>query len=254
MIFERGLAQSRSRAVLLLQEGSVSVNGKIVTKASFEVGDTDDITVIDSIGYVGRGGLKLQYALDRFLIDVNDKTCLDIGASTGGFTQCLLKYGASNVVAVDVGHGQMNESISSDPRVTLLENTNAKALQPEMIGGKKQIIVMDVSFISQTEIYPAMFECLEDDGCAITLVKPQFEAGSSFLNQKGIVKDKRVYYTVLNKISENARLYGFCVKDACVSSILGGDGNVEFLVLIKKGDESFDFVPLYNSVLKGEEY
>lgn len=239
-VFEKGLVQSRSRAALLINENSVSVNGKIINKASFDVKDSDVITVVDSIMYVGRGGLKLEGALKTFDIDVTGLEALDIGASTGGFTQCLLKFGAKNVVAVDVGHDQMDLLLKNDPRVTLFENTNAKVITPEMIGGKKDIAVMDVSFISQTEIFNAMFSCLKEDGIAITLVKPQFEAGSKYLNKKGIIKDKKVYFDVFNKIETSLNAFSYGIKDACYSSILGGDGNTEFLILITKNPPKFD--------------
>lgn len=239
-IFERGLVQSRSRASLLLNENSVKVNGIIVSKASLDVKDDDIIEVIDSIGYVGRGGLKLEAALKNFNIDISGKDALDIGASTGGFTQCLLNFKAKSVVAVDVGHGQMHESLLKDKRVTLMEKFNAKNLTPEIIGGKKDIIVMDVSFISQTEIFEAMFSCLSNDGVAVTLVKPQFEVGSKNLNKKGIVKDKRIYLDVFLKIQNSAKKYGYSVFNICDSPILGGDGNKEFLCEIRQGESNFD--------------
>ena len=248
-IFQRGIVQSRSRAALLIDENSVFVNGKIISKASFEVNDDDIIEVIDSIGYVGRGGLKLEFALKKFNIGVLGKTALDIGASTGGFTQCLLKFGADSVCAVDVGHGQMHESLLKDSRVMLIEKLNAKNLSPEIINGKKDIAVMDVSFISQTEIFPAMFSCVNENGIAITLVKPQFELGSKFLNKKGIVKDKKVYKEVLYKIQENALIYGFSIYEICNSPILGGDGNTEFFVEIKRGESNFECV--YERFLRG---
>lgn len=240
-IFERGLAQSRSRAALLINENGVKVNGKTINKASFDVNENDEIAVVDSIGYVGRGGLKLEGALKNFNVNVSGLDALDIGASTGGFTECLLGFSAKSVTAVDVGHDQMDSKIKDDPRVTLLENTNAKALTPQLIGGKKDIAVMDVSFISQTEIYSAMFSCLKDNGIAITLVKPQFEAGSKYLNKKGVIKDKKVYLDVLKKIENSAKLFSFGVKNACVSSVVGGDGNVEFLILLEKYAPEFDF-------------
>ncbi len=239
-IFEKGLVQSRSRASLLINENSVKVNGKIISKASYDVKDDDIIEVIDSIKYVGRGGLKLEAALRNFNIDVSDKDTLDIGASTGGFTQCLLKFNARSVVAVDVGHGQLHESLLKDDRVTLIEKFNAKNLTPEVIGGKKDIIVMDVSFISQTEIFEAMFSCLKDDGAAVTLVKPQFEVGSNNLNKKGIVKDKKIYSDVFLKIQNSAQKYGYSVFNICDSPILGGDGNKEFLFEIRRGESNFD--------------
>lgn len=248
-IFHRGLVQSRSRAAMLISENSVKVNGIIVSKSSYEVTDVDYIEVLDSIGYVGRGGLKLEGALKFFNVDVSGKSALDIGASTGGFTQCLLRHGALEVVAVDVGYGQLHETLLGDKRVRLIEKFNAKNLTESIIGGKKDIAVMDVSFISQTEIYSAMFSCLKTDGFAITLVKPQFEAGSKYLNKKGIVKDKKVFKEVLEKIEKSANYFGYSVFDICQSPILGGDGNIEFLVKIMQGKSNFEI--LCNELLKG---
>ncbi len=226
---------------MLIIQGDVKVNGKIIIKPSFDVTDTDTLIVNDSIGYVGRGGLKLQYALEQFCVNVNGLDALDIGASTGGFTQCLLEHGAKSVVAEDVGHGQMAQEIADDERVVLLENTNARFLTEQMINGKKDICVMDVSFISQTVIFESMFSVLKDNGIAITLVKPQFEAGSKFLNKKGVIKDKRVYRRILENIDLEARKHGFGVENACVSPIKGGDGNTEFLILLVRNSKGFDF-------------
>jgi 23S rRNA (cytidine1920-2'-O)/16S rRNA (cytidine1409-2'-O)-methyltransferase len=233
----------------LIDNNSVKVNGVIVSKASYDIKDNDNIEVFDSIGYVGRGGLKLEEAIKTFNIDISGKEALDIGASTGGFTQCLLKYGAKSVVAVDVGCGQMHKSLIDDERVTLIEKFNAKDLNPELINGKKHIAVMDVSFISQTEIYSAMFSCLNEDGIAITLVKPQFEVGGKFLNKKGIVKDKKIYKDVFLKMQYNANKYGYSVWNICDSPILGGDGNKEFLFEIRRGQSDFDI--LCERALKG---
>lgn len=240
-IFERGLAQSRSRAEQLLRAGSVQVNGVVETKPSRQVEESDVLLVQDTIGYVGRGGLKLEYALNEFEIDCRGKTALDIGASTGGFTQCLLRRGAEKVTAVDVGHGQMAPELAADERVCLLENTNARILTPAMLGGRAELAVMDVSFISQTVLYPAVFSCVEEEAPVITLVKPQFEAGGRYLNKKGVVKDSSVYGTVLAAVDRCAREFGRGIAKVCTSPILGGDGNTEFLVWLKKDAPPQDF-------------
>lgn len=240
-VFLRGLAQSRSRAEQLIASGDVFVNGMPVNKASYSVEESDRILVQDSIGYVGRGGLKLEYALDTFGIVCQGKKALDIGASTGGFTQCLLRRGVQKVIAVDVGHGQMAPELVKDPRVVLLENTNARYLTPEMTGGRAELAVMDVSFISQTVLYPALFSCMEEQAPIITLVKPQFEAGSRCLNKKGVVKDPTVYPKVFETIDRHARALGRGVAKVCMSPVLGGDGNREFLVLLEKGAQKFEF-------------
>lgn len=241
-IAQKGLVQSRSRAEQLISDGSVKVNGKTVTKPAFSVEENDKIEISDSINYVGRGGLKLEYAINKFNISVNGADAIDIGASTGGFTECLLNFGAKSICAVDVGHGQMAEKLKADPRVTLLENTNARFITPEIIGGRKDLAVMDVSFISQTAIFSALFECVNDSADIVTLVKPQFEAGSEFLSKKGIIKDRRIYKSVLEKIDLSTNEFGYGIKNACVSPIKGGDGNTEFLVHIKKDvQKTFNF-------------
>lgn len=241
-IAQKGLVQSRNRAEQLITGGNVKVNGRAVTKPAYSVEETDTVEISDSINYVGRGGLKLEYALKEFDICVQGADAVDIGASTGGFTECLLNSGAKSVCAVDVGHGQLAEKLLLDPRVILLENTNARFLTAEMIGGKKDIAVMDVSFISQTAIYGALFKCVSDEADIVTLIKPQFEAGNEFLSKKGIIKDSRIYQSVLERIDSEARKFGYGIKNACVSPIKGGDGNTEFLAYIKRDiEQRFDF-------------
>lgn len=247
-VFLRGLAQSRSRAEQLIASGDVFVNGLPVNKTSYSVEESDRILVRDSIGYVGRGGLKLEYALDTFKIVCRGKKALDIGASTGGFTQCLLRRGVQKVIAVDVGHGQMAPELIEDPRVVLLENTNARYLTPEMTGGKAELAVVDVSFISQTALYPALFSCMEELAPVITLVKPQFEAGSRYLNKKGVIKDPAVYPKVLEAIDRCARALGRGVKKVCSSPVLGGDGNREFLILLEKDAPKQNFEAVENDI------
>lgn len=218
----------------MILRGDVQVNHVLVQKPSYQVKESDMISVNDSIGYVGRGGLKLEYALETFEIVCEGKKALDIGASTGGFTQCLLNRGAQSVIAVDVGHGQMAPVLAQDKRVRLLENTNARTLTPTLLGGRVDLAVMDVSFISQTVLYPAVFSCVEEEAPVIALVKPQFEAGSRYLNKKGVVKDKKVFLNVLENIDACARKSGRGIAEYCVSPILGGDGNTEFFVWLKK--------------------
>lgn len=230
-IFQRGLAQSRSRGRMLIEGGSVRINGEVCTKASRNVLPEDEITAEDTVGFVSRGGLKLEVALKQFKIDPTGKTTLDVGASTGGFTQCLLQNGAARVWAVDVGKGQMATPLAADERVRLFEGVNARSLSPEFLGGKAQLAVMDVSFISQTLLYPAVFSCVEADGPVITLIKPQFEAGREHLNKNGIVKDSRIHLQVLEHIASAARENGRFLTDAVPSPIEGGDGNREFLGL-----------------------
>ena len=187
-VFEQKKAQSRSRAEMLILSGAVKVNGRVVQKPSQNVEEKDIIDVED-IAYVGRVGLKLEGALDAFELDVNGLVALDIGASTGGFTQCLLKRGVKKVFAIDVGHGQMAKEIADDDRVELFEDTNARDIYPQMFSQSADIAVMDVSFISQTTLYPALFACTDK---VVALVKPQFELEKRFLTKKVIVKDKKL--------------------------------------------------------------
>ena len=250
-LMERGLVPSRSRAALLIEGGGVCVNEKTVRKCSFETTESDELSVNDLIGYVGRGGLKLENALSVFGVSCAGRHALDIGASTGGFTECLLRFGAASVTAVDVGHGQMHPSLVNDPRVINMENTNARLLTPDAVGGKKDLAVMDVSFISQSVIYPSLFSCVKPEAPIITLVKPQFEAGSRYLNKKGVIKDKKVYLSVLRDLDAAAHALGRGVTKAMVSPILGGDGNMEFLVLLETTDCVFDFSGVYHDALKG---
>lgn len=244
-VFEQKKAQSRSRAEMLILSGAVKVNGRVVQKPAQNVEEKDVIEVED-IAYVGRGGLKLEGALDAFELNVDGLVALDIGASTGGFTQCLLKRGAKKVFAIDVGHGQMAKEIADDCRVELFEDTNARDIYPQMFSQKADIAVMDVSFISQTTLYPALFACVDR---VVALVKPQFELEKRFLTKKGIVKDKKLYLSVIKKIENAANALGMQIEKACVSSILGGDGNTEFLVLLTKGNKKFDI----EKFLKGEQ-
>lgn len=236
-VYLRKLAQSRSRAEMLIVSGAVKVNGTVVTKPSKEVEETD-VILAEDIGYVGRGGLKLEHAIDTFLTKVNGRVFADIGASTGGFTQCLLKKGAKHVYSIDVGHGQLAEEIRKDGRVTVMEDTNARELNREMFEHCIEGCVMDVSFISQTALYDSIFSLT--DGELISLIKPQFEAGKQYLNKKGIIKNKNVYGMVLKRIESSANIYGRRIEKICVSPILGGDGNKEFLALITKGESIID--------------
>ena len=232
-VYERGLVQSRSRAEQLIKNGDVRVNGEVCVKTSINVLENDVIDVTDTVHFVGRGGLKLKKALEEFDVSCSGKTVLDIGASTGGFTQCLLENGAKKVFAIDVGTAQLAPQLKNDARVVIMEKTNARTITPDMFGKKADMAVMDVSFISQTAIFPALFSCVEQSGEIITLIKPQFELDGSKLNKNGIVKDKKLYKKVIENIDQHARLYGRKITKMCESPVLGGDGNTEFLVLLE---------------------
>ena len=230
----RGLCSSRSRAQVLISEGHVTVNGQICMKPSQKVTDEDVLEVTQALPYVGRGGYKLAYALAEFQITPAGLRCLDIGASTGGFTDCLLQNGAQSVLAVDVGHGQIAPQLREDPRVTVLEGTDIRSLPADTEGLPADFICCDVSFISLTQIFPVLTGLLRGGGYAVVLVKPQFEAGPSALNKHGVVRDPKVHQRVLREIRNAAALAGLLPRSACESPVKGGSGNTEFLLLLEK--------------------
>ncbi|MBQ0101258.1 MAG: TlyA family RNA methyltransferase [Firmicutes bacterium] len=235
---ERKLAPSRSAAASLIKNGQVTVNGTAVTKPSHEVEDGDTVAVLDgdSGKYVSRGGLKLEKALSFFRVDPAGLTCCDIGASTGGFTDCLLKNGAKKVYAVDCGHGQLHPSLIGDGRVVSLEGVNAKALTCDTLGEKADLCVMDVSFISQVKLYPAVCSVLKPGGRFISLIKPQFEVGRSGIGKGGIVKNDKIREKAKDDVIACAALHGLACKGVTLSPIKGGDGNTEYLALFMKED------------------
>lgn len=227
-----GKARSRTHAASLIKEGCVTVNGKAVLKPAQEINDTDTVDVIQpKVAYVSRGGLKLHGALETLGINAAGLECADIGASTGGFTDCLLSRGAKHVVAVDTGSGQLAPSLAADPRVTNLENCNARYMTEETVGGCKDLVVADVSFISQTLLIPAIAGILKKDGRYICLVKPQFECGREALNKNGIVRDKKYHLAALRKVHTALTEAGLYPVAVLRSSITGGDGNSEFLFM-----------------------
>ena len=230
-VFEHGLANSRTDAKKLVIEGAVSVNGVTVMKPAYDVADSDEVSVDSSEHrFVSRGGFKLEGALEKFGISVNGALALDVGASSGGFTDCLLQNGANHVIAVDSGSGQMAMSLRDDDRVTVIENFNARYMKPEDFEYSPTVVVMDVSFISATCIIPAIFEVSADGADFICLVKPQFEVGRAGVGKGGIVKDERLRRSALDKVVNFAKAIGFEHKSSCVSPIKGGDGNIEYLV------------------------
>lgn len=238
-LFAKGLAKSRSFAKMLITDGYVEINGKAIKKPSFEVGDNDEVTVTgEPYSFVSRGGVKLEEALSAFSIDVSGMCAVDIGASSGGFTDCLLKRGAEKVFAVDSGSGQLVSSLCSDARVVNIENYNARNLNAEDLGTLCDIAVTDVSFISQTLIIPAAVSVLRDGGIYVSLIKPQFECGKSGLGKGGIVKNKNVMAQAIKKVIDCAYENGLGCKGLIASPIFGGDGNTEFLMYCVKGEDS----------------
>ena len=233
----RGLAESRQKARGLIEAGLVTVNGQPVTKPAQPVAEGDALAVLgDACPWVGRGGLKLEKALSAFGVDPTGRVCMDIGASTGGFTDVLLKAGAAKVYAIDAGTGQLHPSLKNDPRVADMEKVNARALDPGMFDPAPTLAVMDVSFISIKLILPAALRVLGAGGRMVTLVKPQFEAGRARVGKGGIVSSAAVHADVLREIVDFVPTLGWAVRALDFSPIAGGSGNREFLADLVPAD------------------
>ena len=230
---ERGLAPSRERARALILAGAVTVDGRPVTKAGAQIDPAAAIAVIgNDHPYVGRGGVKLAHALDTFQVDVRGREALDIGASTGGFTDVLLQRGAVRVVALDVGHGQLDWAIRTDPRVVVIEHFNARRLTLAQLPGPVDVVVIDVSFISLRQILPVVPPLLRPDADIVALLKPQFEAGRGEVS-KGIIRDPAVHARVLDEVTASAGEVGLTRVGVTSSPITGQKGNVEFLIHLR---------------------
>ncbi len=238
LLVERGLAASRERARALILAGQVRVGGVPATKAGMTVAPDADVTLATrDHPYVGRGGLKLAHALDTFAISVDGAVALDIGASTGGFTDVLLQRGAAHVLALDVGHGQLDWKLRNDPRVTVLERVNARFLTPDHLPEGRRvfdIITIDVSFISLTLILPNAVPLLRPDGHIVALVKPQFEAGRAEVGKGGIVRDEAVRARVVDEVVAAADRLGLRREGMTESPIAGMEGNKEFLLHLRR--------------------
>lgn len=239
-LVEGGYVPSRQRARVLIEKGLVSIDGAAVKKPAQPIPEGEHtVEVRNDLPFVSRGGLKLAAALERFRVLPQGFAALDIGASTGGFTDCLLQNGAARVIAVDSGSGQLVESLTNDARVVSLEHTNARDLTLDQIGGERvDLIVMDVSFISATYIIPRFTALLRDGGEAICLIKPQFEVGRAMLGKGGIVKDAKAHRYAVERVFEAARAAGLTPVGLMPSPIEGGDGNREFLAHFTYGNDS----------------
>ncbi|MCL6642388.1 MAG: TlyA family RNA methyltransferase [Candidatus Bipolaricaulota bacterium] len=234
LLVERGLFQSRAQAQRAILAGHVRVNGQIVDKPSTQIPSDAHIELKEKPRYVSQGGIKLEHALRFFQLDVTDKVCLDIGASTGGFTDCLLQHGARRVYAVDVGKGQLDWKLRADPRVVALEEINARYLKPQQIGEPVDIATVDVSFISLKLILPPLREIVKPRGDLICLVKPQFEAGREHVTRGGVVKDSFVHQRVLEDLASFVHTQlKLSVINATYSPIKGPAGNIEFFMHIR---------------------
>ena len=233
LLVQKGLAPSRQKAQELIRSGKVTANGKLIMKSSNELPQTCEMICERGCEFVGRGGLKLKAALDGFEIDVSGLTVADIGASTGGFCDCMLQRGAAKIYAVDVGHNQLAQLIKSDSRVISLEGMNAKDLDYNIFGGKIDFLTADLSFISATLLFDKFRKVLKDNASAVILIKPQFETGKKRIGKHGIVKDPKVHLEILKNATDNAQKNGFKVCGLMNSPITGGDGNIEFLIYLK---------------------
>lgn len=238
-VFERGLAETREKAKALIMAGSVYLNGQKALKGGTAVKDTDIIEVRGAVNpYVSRGGLKLHKAVQNFGLSLEGCVCMDIGASTGGFTDCMLSNGAAKVYAIDVGYGQLAWKLRCDERVVNMERTNFRYVTHEQIPEQVDFASVDVSFISLRKILPVMRELLRDGGRAVCLIKPQFEAGRENVGKKGVVRDRAVHESVVASITEFAVESGFNVCNVDFSPIKGPEGNIEYLMLVEKSDSA----------------
>jgi 23S rRNA (cytidine1920-2'-O)/16S rRNA (cytidine1409-2'-O)-methyltransferase len=229
LLVERGLVESRAKAQALILAGQVMVGGQRAEKAGHAVPQDARIELLEQLRYVSRGGLKLEKALDHFGIQVKGRVCLDTGASTGGFTDCLLQHGAVRVYAVDVGAGQLDWKLRNDPRVVVKEGINARYLRLEDLGEQVDFAVCDVSFISVTLILPALLPVLKPAAEMVILVKPQFEVGREQVGKGGIIRDPELHQAACNRVEEAVRKSGFRT-DITESPIRGAEGNREFLL------------------------
>ena len=230
LVTERGLAESRERAKTLIMTGQVYVDNQKADKPGDTFAEEAQIEVRGKgLRYVSRGGLKLEKAMKEFDLELTGTVCMDIGASTGGFTDCMLQNGAEKVYAVDVGYGQLAWSLRQDPRVVCMERTNVRYLTPEQIQEPLDFGSVDVSFISLRLILPALRGLMKPEGEVVCLVKPQFEAGREKVGKKGVVRDPKVHLEVLEQFLENAAACGFAVKEMTFSPIRGPEGNIEYL-------------------------
>jgi 23S rRNA (cytidine1920-2'-O)/16S rRNA (cytidine1409-2'-O)-methyltransferase len=235
LVLDRGLAPSRERAKALIMAGQVVVDDHLADKAGLMVPVTAEIRLKgEPLPYVSRGGLKLAHGLDQFQINVEGLSAMDVGASTGGFTDCLLQRGATRVIAVDVGYGQLAWKLREDPRVLNLEKTNIRYLEPETLPEIPELAVIDASFISLDKVLPQTLRLIREEGTVVALIKPQFEVGRGQVGKGGVVKDEKKHAEVVANVSALAESLGLQVLGVCESPILGPKGNKEFLIHLKK--------------------
>lgn len=238
LMVKQNLAPSREKAKAMIMAGSVLVDGQREDKAGSMFPDTVKLTVKgNTLPYVSRGGLKLEKAMTHFGLVLEGRVCMDVGASTGGFTDCMLQNGAAKVYAVDVGHGQLDWKLRNDPRVVCMERTNIRYVTPEQLQEKAGFVSIDVSFISLTKVLPPVRELMEEEAEMVCLIKPQFEAGREKVGKKGVVRDPAVHREVIEKVVDFAKGLGFAVLHLEYSPIKGPEGNIEYLLHLKKQEE-----------------
>ncbi len=256
-VFNEGYAESRQRAQALIMSGIVYVNNQKADKSGTMIKETDKVEVRGKdLKYVSRGGLKLEKAINEYQFDLNEKICMDIGASTGGFTDCMLQNGATKVYSVDVGYGQLAWKLRTDERVINLEKTNIRNVDDELIKEKIDFFSVDVSFISLKHIFPVAFKISKEDVLGVCLIKPQFEAGREKVGKKGVVRDSLVHKEVIINVMQFAKDNGFFIKELTFSPIKGPEGNIEFLAVVSKNEEDAKITleDIEQVVLKSKEF
>ena len=247
LLVERGFFDSREKAKAVIMAGEVFVKGQREDKAGSKFDREVDIEVKGRVlRYVSRGGLKLEKAVNVFNIDLKDKICIDIGSSTGGFTDCMLQNGAAKVYAIDVGTNQLAWKLREDSRVVSMEKTNIRYVTREQLPEQADFASVDVSFISLTKVLPAAVELLKDDARIVCLIKPQFEAGREKVGKKGVVRDFEVHREVIKLVLRFATELNFLIKGLTFSPVKGPEGNIEYLLYMQKKNERMDDTEIYN--------
>ena len=243
LVVKCGIAPSREKAKALIMAGSIFVDGQREDKPGSTFEETAEVTLHGkTLPYVSRGGLKLEKAMQCFPVHLTDAVCLDIGASTGGFTDCMLQNGAAKVYAIDVGYGQLAWKLRQDPRVVCMEKTNIRYVTPEQLPERASFASIDVSFISLTKVLPPVRELLSESGEVVCLIKPQFEAGREKVGKKGVVREKSTHVEVIRKVTDFASDLGFRIRGLTFSPVRGPEGNIEYLLYLTK-DPSQESLP-----------
>lgn len=254
LVTEKGLASSREKAKALIMAGEIFVDGQREDKPGSTFDEDAEITSHGkTLKYVSRGGLKLEKAINTFDIDLKEKTCMDVGASTGGFTDCMLQEGATKVFSIDVGYGQLDWKLRNDDRVVCMEKTNARFLSHEIIEDEIDFTSIDVSFISLTLILGPVKSVLSNDGRVCCLIKPQFEAGKEKVGKKGVVRDKSVHEEVIEKVVSFAKEIGFSILGLTFSPVKGPEGNIEYLLYLSNEEIESEDVNVKSVVVSAHE-